>query len=175
MNHRVTSKEQILEQAMAIALNEGIDKISIRKVAGVCNIAIGSIYNYFPNKEALTLAITEQFWAKVLENQDKIYRRGMGFTMFLEQYYHFLYGRLHKYDKSWIKEMDHQVANLDAICMLKSVLKKDRRVNDAIWNMELNEDAFCEYVLVNIMALLRAGESNCRFFIFLIEHFLYDV
>ena len=63
---------------MAIALNEGIDKISIRKVAGVCNIAIGSIYNYFPNKEALTLAITEQFWAKVLENQDKIYRRGMG-------------------------------------------------------------------------------------------------
>ena len=33
MNHRVTSKDTILEKAMEIALSQGIDKVSIRKIA----------------------------------------------------------------------------------------------------------------------------------------------
>jgi hypothetical protein len=58
--------------------------------------------------------------------------------------------------------------------MLRDVLDKDRRVRGSIWNLELNEDAFCSYVMTNLMALLQAGENNCRFFLFLLEHLLYD-
>ena len=54
------------------------------------------------------------------------------------------------------------------------VLEEDDRVIGSIWNMELNQNAFCEYVLNNIVALIRTGESNCRFFILLLEHLLYD-
>ena len=36
-------------------------------------------------------------------------------------------------------------------------------------------DAFVEYVFVNLMALLQACEKHCRFFLFLLEHLLYDV
>jgi hypothetical protein len=28
--------------------------------------------------------------------------------------------------------------------------------------------------MTNLMALLQAGENNCRFFLFLLEHLLYD-
>ena len=55
-----------------------------------------------------------------------------------------------------------------------AVLEEDDRVIGSIWNMELNQNAFCEYVLNNIVALIRNGESNCRFFILLLEHLLYD-
>jgi len=61
------------------------------------------------------------------------------------------------------------------IQLLREVLDQDERINPSIWNMELNQDAFVEYVFVNLMALLQAGENNCRFFIFLLEHLLYDV
>jgi AcrR family transcriptional regulator len=175
MRQKVTSRDKILEAAMEIAIREGVDHVSIRKLANACGIAVGSMYNYYPDKETLISAVSERFWDKILEDQDKIYRHGMGFTMFLEHYYGFLYGRLSQYDKSWLAQMNGRTKRGEVIRLLGEVLDEDARVNPAIWNMELNQDAFAEYVFVNLMALLQAGEHNCRFFIFLLEHLLYDV
>jgi AcrR family transcriptional regulator len=175
MRQKVTSREQILEAAMEIAVRDGVDHVSIRKLAAACGIGVGSMYNYYPDKEALIAAVSEQFWDQILEDQEKVYRNGMGFTLFLEQYYGFLYGRLSHYDKSWLAQMNGRTKRTEAIALLHTVLEKDWQVNPAIWNMELNQDAFCEYVFVNLMALLQAGENNCRFFVFLLEHLLYDV
>lgn len=174
MNRRVTTRDAILQQTMAIAMKEGIDKVSIRKIASECNIAIGSVYNYFPNKDALVEAVCEQFWERILDSQEQIYTCGMGFCAFLEYYYSFLYGRLVSYDRSWLSEMRTLAPHKSAVLLLKQALVEDTRVNQWIWNMELNEDAFCEYVLTNLMALLRSGENNCRFFLFLLEHLLYN-
>ena len=174
MNHRVTSKDAILEKAMEIALSQGIDKVSIRKISAACGISIGSVYNYYKDKESLVTDIAERFWQDIFKDQELLYREGMYFTMFLEQYYILLYGRLSPFDKSWLKEMEGKIPEKTAIPIMRKVLDSDRRINGSIWNMELNEDAFCEYVFINIMALLRAGENNCRFFIFLLEHLLYD-
>jgi AcrR family transcriptional regulator len=175
MRQKVTSREQILEAAMEIAVREGVDHVSIRKLAGACGIGVGSMYNYYPDKEALISAVAEQFWDRILKDQEKVYRNGMGFTLFLEQYYGLLYGRLSRYDKSWLAQMNGRSKRQEAIDLFHTVLEDDEQVNPAIWNMELNQDAFCEYVFVNLMALLQAGENNCRFFIFLLEHLLYDV
>lgn len=175
MNRRVTSQDKILETATEIALREGIDQLSIRKVAKACGIAVGSVYNYCNDKNALNHAVTERFWDSIFENQEQLYAPGMDFTQFLERYYQFLFGRLSVYDNSWLREMNVNVPGRTAVPMMQKVLANDRRVNHSIWNMELNEDAFCEYVFVNMMALLRAGENNCRFFIFLLEHLLYNV
>lgn len=174
MNHRVTSTEQILEQAMALAIREGVDAVSIRKLASACGIAIGSVYNYYPNKEALITAVAENFWSSILSDQEKLYHKGMGFTNFLEQYYSYLYGRLARYDKGWLMQMSGRSPERNALAILRQALLEDQKVNGSIWNMELNEDTFCEYVLINIMALLRAGENSCRFFVFLLEHLLYE-
>ena len=135
MKQRVTTQEEILEHALKIAIEEGVDKVSIRKLATSCGIAVGSMYNYYKDKDALMTAVSEHFWGNILKDQEQLFRPGMGFTMFLEE---------------------------------------DDRVIGSIWNMELNQNAFCEYVLNNIVALIRTGESNCRFFILLLEHLLYD-
>lgn len=173
MNHRVTSKEQILDQAMKIAMEEGIDAVNIRRLSNTCGIAIGSVYNYFKDKDAIIKEVAERFWTGILADQDKVYRSGMEFTVFLEQYYIYLYGRLARYDKSWLMGMSGRSPEKSAIFLLQKAIRQDHRVDRSIWNMELNEDAFCEYVMTNIMALLRAGENNCRFFVFLLEHLLY--
>lgn len=173
MNRKVTSKDQILDRAMEIAIEEGVDAVSIRRLSSACGIAIGSVYNYYKDKDAIIRDLAERFWSGILADQEKVYRSGMEFTAFLEQYYRYLYGRLARYDKSWLMGMSGQSPEKEANGLLLRALKEDRRVNRSIWNMELNEEAFCEYVMTNIMALLRAGENNCRFFIFLLEHLLY--
>ena len=173
MNRRITSQEKILEKALEIAKREGVDKLSIRKLSSACNIAIGSVYNYFPDKEALVTAMAEEFWTAIFENQNKLYREEMGFTDFLEQYYGFLYAKMAPFDGSWIKEMDGKIPKKEALQLLRMALSEDRRVNPSIWNMEFHPESFCEYVFTNVMALLQSGEYNCRFFVFLLENLLY--
>ena len=173
MKQRVTTKEEILEHALNIAIEEGVDQVSIRKLAASLNIAVGSMYNYYKDKESLMTAVSEHFWNNILKDQEQLFRPGMGFTMFLEQYYGFLYGRLYRHDISWLSAMDETTKD-QALGLFMRVLEADERVIGSIWNMELNQKAFCEYVLNNIMALIRTGESNCRFFIFLLDHLLYD-
>ena len=175
MRQKVTSKEEILDAAMEIAIKEGVDQVSIRKLAKACGIAVGSMYNYYPDKESLISEVSGIFWDRLLKDQEKLYRRGMDFATFLEQYYGFLYGRLVHYDTSWLSRMNGPNKKKEALALFLEVLRADSRVDPSIWNMELNEDAFVEYVFVNLTALLQAGENNCRFFIFLIEHLLYDV
>ncbi len=173
MFEKVISKEEILQHALEIAMRDGIDKVSIRKLAEECNIGLGSMYNYYPNKQTLMTAVSENFWSLILRDQEKLYRPGMGFTMFLGQYYSFLNGRLFSYDNSWLREMDESTRK-QTVAFLQRVLDEDERVVPSIWNIDLNQRTFCEYVLTNMLALLRMGESNCRFFIFLLEHLLYN-
>lgn len=174
MNHRVTSKDIILEKALFIAKKEGVDKLSIRKLATACDIAVGSVYNYYPDKEALVTAIAETFWNNIFSDQDKLYHHGMSFTQFLEWYYSYLYAKMTPYDSSWVKELEGKIPQEATVNLLMEILKADTKVKPSIWNMEFQPDNFCEYVFTNVMALLQSGEQNCRFFIYLLENLLYE-
>jgi len=173
MNRRVTSTDKILEQAMLIAKKEGVDKLSVRKLASACGIAIGSVYNYYPDKDTLVAAMAEDFWNVIFADQDKLYHNEMGFTRFLEQYYSYLYGKMMPYDSSWVREMEGKIPMEKTMQLFLEVLHADRRVNPSIWNMEFQPEDFCRYVFTNVMALLQSGETNCRFFLYLLENLLY--
>ena len=173
MNRRVSSRDKILEKAMQIAKKEGVDKLSIRKLSSACGIAIGSVYNYYPDKDALVLAMAEEFWNTIFADQDKLYRSGIGFVHFLEQYYSYLYGKMAPYDNSWVRELEEKIPREKTIALLMQILREDTKVNPSIWNMQFQKEDFCHYVFTNIMALLQSGESNCRFFLYLLENLLY--
>lgn len=55
-------RETILKTAKNTLLSDGYDKLSLRGVSGQCNIAVGTIYNYFPSKIALITAIMLEDW-----------------------------------------------------------------------------------------------------------------
>lgn len=173
MNRRVITTDKILEEALVLAKKEGVDKLSVRKLASACGIAIGSIYNYYPDKEALVTAMVEKFWTEIFAGQEKIYRSGMGFICFLAQYYAYLYNKMAPYDNSWVRELEGKIPMEATMQLFLQVLKEDERVNHSIWNMEFEPETFCQYVFINIMALLKSGETNCRFFLYLLENLLY--
>ena len=174
MNKRVTSSEVILEKALLIAKKEGVDKLSIRKLAAACDIAVGSVYNYYPDKDALVTAVAEVFWNRIFSDQDRLYRHGMGFTQFLEWYYSYLYAKMSPYDSSWVRELEGKIPMEHTIELFMQILRDDKKINNSIWNMEFQPENFCKYVFRNIMALLQSGEANCRFIIYLLENLLYE-
>ena len=61
MNKTITSKDLLLTAAKEIAQQDGFEKLSIRGVASKCGVSIGSIYNYFPDKDSMIHSIIDDF------------------------------------------------------------------------------------------------------------------
>ena len=65
MNPGVTSKEQILQVCRQIAAEEGLQAVSMRSVAGKCGVALGTLYNYYADKDELLIATVESVWQDI--------------------------------------------------------------------------------------------------------------
>ena len=50
----------LIEATARILVSDGFDKASTNRIAEVAGVSIGSLYDYFPGKEALVLAVVER-------------------------------------------------------------------------------------------------------------------
>ncbi len=67
MNNKVTSKKEILSKAKEIIATDGLSAVSIRSLAKKCNMATGSLYNYFSSKDELILEVVKSVWEDVFD------------------------------------------------------------------------------------------------------------
>ena len=54
--------EIIVRAAKQQLYEEGFHKLSIRKIAQRCGLAVGTIYNYFPTKKDLIIRLMTDYW-----------------------------------------------------------------------------------------------------------------
>jgi AcrR family transcriptional regulator len=69
MNPEITSKEKILAECRSIAKKEGLNAITMRHVAENLDVALGSLYHYFPSKEALLLESVRSIWHDIFHEE----------------------------------------------------------------------------------------------------------
>lgn len=90
-------KNSILTEARELLVNSDYEAFNIRDLSAKCNISIGTIYNYFPNKRELINAIFQLDWNSALlrmENlnssyttlYDKLYKVYIELDNFLHSY-----------------------------------------------------------------------------------------
>lgn len=65
MNTVVTSREEILKTAGDMVKEGKTERISMRGLAKACGISVGSIYNYFPTKNDLMIAVVVELWKEI--------------------------------------------------------------------------------------------------------------
>ena len=76
MNAAVTSKEEILKTSrelirqQRIVKEKGLSAVNMRSVAAECNVAVGSIYNYFDSKAALMSETIGSVWQEIFHRPD---------------------------------------------------------------------------------------------------------
>src|SRR5215469_5379515 len=52
--------DALVEATARILVKEGFDKASTNRIAGKAGVSIGSLYQYFPSKEALVAAVIDR-------------------------------------------------------------------------------------------------------------------
>jgi AcrR family transcriptional regulator len=59
--------DALVEATTRILVREGFDKASTNRIAELAGVSVGSLYQYFPNKEAIVVAVIERHRQKIMQ------------------------------------------------------------------------------------------------------------
>jgi AcrR family transcriptional regulator len=59
--------DALVDATARILVREGFDKASTNRIAEVAGVSVGSLYQYFPSKEALVAAVIERHQQEILQ------------------------------------------------------------------------------------------------------------
>lgn len=174
MNTVITSKEAIMETCRRIVAAKGIKGLNMRLVADECHVALGTLYNYYEDKDALVLATVESIWKDIF-HADQPCETDLSFPDYVAE----LYARIQKGAETYpgfltghsvsiagAKQrkaksvMEHTFAHMKA-GMLKA-LQHDRSVPADAFSPRFSQEDFVNFVLDHGLILLVQGQSDCN-------------
>ena len=74
------SRDLILRAAAEVIESEGLDRLTTKRIATAAGVSVGSVYQYFPNKEAVVYALTLQWLDLIRTKLDAMHPRNSGIT-----------------------------------------------------------------------------------------------
>ena len=174
----------ILKESKDIVINNGIGCLNIRDLANKCGISVGSIYNYFPSKSDLMVAVIQSIWQDIFKIENMSYNES--FAGIINYIFETVSENLKKYpnffklhslmldndEKNKGKQyMDNFIKNVEGI-LLKSI-KRDENIRKNCFNEIFTEDIFVHYVFNLLLNLIFEKNSNCEPLLQLIKNCIY--
>ena len=174
-------KLALLDCARRIECEEGVDCVSIRRLATEAHVAVGTVYNYFDSKQAVLYELTEEYWRSALQKMQSTVTGGR-FSVQIRQIYAFLLVQMDDGAKLLMlnlresgetprEKMAVVQKNIQAILFER--LQRDRSVRSDVWDGTLTQESFVHFVLMNLLTLLRQKNGDIDTLVEIIERILY--
>lgn len=190
------TREEIVEAAYERARSQGLASLSVRAVAGDCGVAVGTLYNYFPDKSSLVTEVIERFWENVAFGglgapgsipQDVCfaYREGENLVGFCRRVADTLADAVMEFQDGWLAEISTLDGRTKArglkaerACFahieanLEQAIEHDHAVNAELL-AQVGAAPLARFIWRGIYESLRAGDRSCSVLFALLEHALY--
>lgn len=185
MNTTITSKEAILETCRQLVSEKGTDSLNMRTVAKACDIAIGSLYYYFPSKDDLLIATIESVWEHNFRIKDTE-NINLSFSEYIKQCFQRIQSGTQEYPNFFTmhsisfasagqskarESMERYLAQIKE-GMLTS-LCSDKQVNKNAFSAKFTKSDFVDFVLSNVLSLLIQQQKNCHVLLEIIHRTIY--
>ena len=168
-----------------IAAEKGLKALSMRAVAGECGIALGTLYNYFSDKEELLIATISSLWQDLFQLSPRENRDNQLFTEYVETLFGNVRERISKYPDFFTTHSaviansgKNRALNAMEKCTdeirgtLLEVLREDKAVSADAFCEGLTRESFVEFVLDSIILLL-IQQKSCDTLIAVIKKVIY--
>ena len=173
MNPGATSKAAIMQVCRRIAAQEGLSALSMRTVARACGVALGTLYNYYADKDALLIATVESIWQEIFHTDAgsltarpfpeqvaslfECVRRGtQRYPGFLGAHSMVIAGARRGEAR---RAMEACFAHMKA--GLLAGLAADPAVNPAAFSDAFTQSDLVDFALDHLLLLLMKGEEDC--------------
>ena len=84
-------EKNIFDTAMELFGDLGYDNVDMKMIANKTGIAVGTLYNYYPNKMQLYLSVLEDSWADTLKKIDETSKLDISPESKIKKYLEVLY------------------------------------------------------------------------------------
>ena len=185
MNTVVTSKEAIMAVCRQLVAEKGLMAVNMRMVAKECDIALGTLYNYYSDKNELLIATVESVWKDIFHMGNE-YKQFFSFPDYLQhifscvqngaaQYPDFFNAHSVSIAKSkQEKAKDMMEKYFEHIReKLIVVLHSDLEVDFSVFSETFTESDFIDFVMNNILLLLMDKKENCTTLVELVRRVIY--
>lgn len=185
LNTGITSKEAILKVCRDIVASKGLAAVSMRSVADKSQIALGTLYNYYDNKDELLLATVEDIWKDIF-HMDRGCSEEQSFPKYVEYIFECVQAGAKHYPDffsahsisiansqkekakstmgKWFKHIKESMLE---------VLHADSNVSVDAFSSSFERSEFIDFVLDNLLMLLVQGKKSCGMLIEIIQRTIY--
>lgn len=187
MNTVVTSKEAILKVCREIVAEKGLSSLNMRSVAEACHVALGSIYNYFSNKDELLIATIESVWKNIF-HMDHPCHTASDFSEYVLWIFESVQHSTQEYPNFFTTHslslastgknrarniMEHYFSHMKM--GMTQVLRADKAVRKDAFSDSFTESAYIDFILTNILTLLMQQKESCDVLLEIIRRTLYSI
>ncbi|WP_187296211.1 TetR/AcrR family transcriptional regulator [Tepidibacter mesophilus] len=178
-------RELILSEAKKILYNEGYSNISIRRVAKECNIAVGTIYNYFPTKKELIVEMMTKFWEEYFYNIESVVSSNKNFYVKLKNIFDNLAEFIKRFRKIWLNTeiysspdyiesgLEKQNIYIDKlIIIIEDLLKKEIHSRRDKSLKKLDTHKLASFIIMNFISMVQMPYIDYEFFESLLEELI---
>lgn len=180
------SREEILKHCREIVQHKGLSALNMRTVAEACGMGLGSLYYYFPSKNALVIATIESVWSDLFRLEDSQLEES-SFPEYVRRCFERLHQGIQTYPHFFTihsvsvsedgrsKARETMMRYLDRILSsFRTVLIHDPLVRPDAFDESFSKDGFLDYVLESMIELLLRGHDDCDVLIEMISRTLYE-
>lgn len=170
-------RELILSEAKKILYDEGYSSVSIRRVAKECNIAVGTIYNYFPTKKELIVEMMANYWEEFFLSIESIVSSKENFYVKLKNIFDNLAEFLKRFRKVWLSNEiysspDYIESGLERqniyinklIIIIEDLLKKEMCPHEDKNAKKLDAHKLAGFIIVNFVSIIQMPYLDYAFF-----------
>lgn len=115
----MTKKQMIIDTAVELFAEKGIEATSIQQITEKCGISKGAFYLHFKSKEELTLAILDYFMQNILLEIDQSVISTLSNDQKLYNYYHHSLSYFQQYKSLALIFLREQMADVGEMCFQK--------------------------------------------------------
>ncbi|GKH45831.1 TetR/AcrR family transcriptional regulator [Anaerotruncus massiliensis (ex Liu et al. 2021)] len=184
VNTVVTSKEAIMKTCRDMVSERGLSALDMRSVAKACHVALGSLYNYFPSKDALVTATIESVWQDIFHMEQCCEQKPFpeyvrwifdSVRQGTREYPHFFTAHSISVASSAKeqarKTMEQYFSHMKA--GMAQSLRADPAVRRDAFSASFSESDLIDFVLSNLLTLLARQEDDCEVLLEVIRRVLY--
>ena len=185
MSAGITSRDAIMQACRRIAAERGLTAVSMRAVAHESHIALGTLYNYYADKDELVLATVESIWRDIF-HADPADSAGLSFPQYVEtlfsriqrgaaQYPGFL--TAHSFAIATGKRgearsiMERSLRHMQDAMM--HMLRSDPSVDPSVFTPSFTQETFAGMVFDQLLLMLMRRQTDCAPLTQLIRRVLY--
>lgn len=159
-------KQLILSKAKEILYQQGYQKLSMRALSKACDIALGTIYNYYPTKKDLIVEMMTDYWQNYLDSVQAIVNSDTELYLKLNKVFNELDGFIKNFRQYWltpelydnreyvdggIKNENRYIEKL--ITMVEDVLSKEAAEKNIQIKLGARETA--NFIIMNFITIVQ--------------------